>query len=192
MNAGWGLWPRISWNLPDFTWNPHEIHQISWNPLDFKIMSFCVMIKYRSFVFQKTNQKSFCWNIWFYKVWGGFHLKSAGFHEIRRISYGFHEIRRISCEIERPLQGIVTLCFIRFWRQYVSLFASTADIIVRIVDFWWKKFPLKIMEHELVLLLLLQKKFLYQHWQINILKLIFFNLTLFLHFYYLLLWCYAK
>ena len=31
--------------------------------------------------------------------------------EIRRISYGFHEIRRISCEIERPLQGIVTLCY---------------------------------------------------------------------------------
>ena len=25
--------------------------------------------------------KSFCWNIWFYKVLGGFHLKSAGFHE---------------------------------------------------------------------------------------------------------------
>ena len=38
MNAGWGLWPRISWNSP---WNPvdftHEIWQISprfhlWNP----------------------------------------------------------------------------------------------------------------------------------------------------------------
>ena len=34
---------------------------------------------------------------------GGFHLKSAGFHEIHWISCGFHEIRRISCEIERPL-----------------------------------------------------------------------------------------
>ena len=44
----------------------------------------------------------------------GFHMKSAGFHEICRISYGFHEIRRISCEIERPLQGIVTLCFLSF------------------------------------------------------------------------------
>ena len=41
----------------------------------------------------------------------GFHLKSARFHEIRWISYRFHEIWRISCEIERPLQGIVTL----FW-----------------------------------------------------------------------------
>ena len=65
----------------------------TWNPLDFKIMRFCMMIKYRSFVFQKTNQKSFCWNIWFYKVWGGFHLKSTR----------FHEIWQISCEIKRPL-----------------------------------------------------------------------------------------
>ena len=75
----------FTWNLPDFTWNPPdfmkstrfhrfhgeihpiswnppdfngEIHLISWNPLDFtdfKIMSFCVIIKYRSFVFRKTN-----------------------------------------------------------------------------------------------------------------------------------------
>ena len=29
-----------------------------WNLLDFKIMSFCVMIKYRSFVFRKTKQTS--------------------------------------------------------------------------------------------------------------------------------------
>ena len=62
MNAGWGLWPRISWNPLDL--NPHKICQISWNPPDFKIMSFCMMIKYRSFVFRKTNQKRFCWNIW--------------------------------------------------------------------------------------------------------------------------------
>ena len=54
--------------------------------------------------------ESFCWNIWFYKVLGGFqvkftefHMKSAGFHEIHQISgeihmksAGFHEIRRIS------------------------------------------------------------------------------------------------
>ena len=25
--------------------------------------------------------KSFCWNIWFYKVLGGFHMKSAGFQK---------------------------------------------------------------------------------------------------------------
>ena len=29
MNAGWGLWPRISWNPPDFTWNPVNFTQIS-------------------------------------------------------------------------------------------------------------------------------------------------------------------
>ena len=86
----------------------------AWNPLDFKIMSFCVMIKYRSFIFQKTNQKSFCWNIWlvFWKskdlyliitqkiiIWnpadftmksGGFHLKSGRFHhEIHPEPYKF-------------------------------------------------------------------------------------------------------
>ena len=37
--------------------------------------------------------KSFCWNIWLYKVVGGFQVKSAGFHKIRQIS---REIRRIS------------------------------------------------------------------------------------------------
>ena len=37
--------------------------------------------------------KSFCWNIWIYKVLGGFHLKSARFHEICWIS---GEIRWIS------------------------------------------------------------------------------------------------
>ena len=46
-----GLWPRISWNPLDFTWNLHEIRQISW------IMSFRVMIKYRSFDFRKTNKR---------------------------------------------------------------------------------------------------------------------------------------
>ena len=29
VDAGWGLWPRISWNLLDFMWNPHEIRRIS-------------------------------------------------------------------------------------------------------------------------------------------------------------------
>ena len=41
------------WNPADFTWNLYEIRRISWN------VSFCVMIKYRSF-FQKTNQKGYC------------------------------------------------------------------------------------------------------------------------------------
>ena len=138
--------------LPDFTWNPHEIHQISWNPPDFKIMSFCVMIKYRSFVFQKTNQKSFCWNIWFYKVWGGFHLKSAGFHEICRISpeirwiswnppdlksAGFYEIRRISWNpadfmwnwktFARNCNSMFQFVFIRIWRRSRRDFSYICD-----------------------------------------------------------------
>ena len=45
--------------------------------------------------------KSFCWNIWFYKAVGGFHLKSAGFHVK---STGFH------VKSKDHLQGIVTLC----------------------------------------------------------------------------------
>ena len=38
-----------------FTWNPQDF---TWNPRDFKNMSFCVMIKYRSF-FRKTKNNSF-------------------------------------------------------------------------------------------------------------------------------------
>ena len=88
MNARWGLWPRISWNPHEICWISWNLLDFMWNLPDFKIMSFCMMIKYRSFIFRKTNQKSFCWNIWFYKVWGGFHVKSKDL-----------------------LQGIVTLCF---------------------------------------------------------------------------------
>ena len=99
----------------------------AWNPLDFKIMSFCVMIKYRSFIFQKTNQKSFCWNIWlvFQKskdlyliitqkliIWNlvDFTWNLADFIWISwnpadfiRISWNPADFIRISCEIERPL-----------------------------------------------------------------------------------------
>ena len=39
--------------------------------------------------------KSFCWNIWFYKVLGGFHMKSARFHEIHQISCEIHRISKI-------------------------------------------------------------------------------------------------
>ena len=71
----------------DFTWNPHEIWQISWNPADFRW-------NLANFMWNPPKLKSFCWNIWIYKVLGGFHLKSAGFH---LKSTGFHhEICRIS------------------------------------------------------------------------------------------------
>ena len=38
----------------------------AWNPPDFKIMSFCVMIKYRSVVFRKTKQQcnEMCLKYW--------------------------------------------------------------------------------------------------------------------------------
>ena len=48
------FWVDFTWNPPDFMVKSagfHEIHWISW------IMSFCVMIKYRSFDFRKTNHK---------------------------------------------------------------------------------------------------------------------------------------
>ena len=56
--------------------------------------------------FIKLN--SFCWNIWFYKVLGGFHLKSAGFH----------------VKSKDHLQGIVILCF-NWWTSL--FFASKTD-----------------------------------------------------------------
>ena len=37
MNAGWGLWPRISWNLPDFTLKSGGFHP--WNLADFTQIS---------------------------------------------------------------------------------------------------------------------------------------------------------
>ena len=43
------------------------------------------LIKSEEFLLK--HQKSFCSNIWFYKVWGEFHLKSARFHEIHWISW---------------------------------------------------------------------------------------------------------
>ena len=89
---------RVGAVTKDFMKSARFHMKSTWNPLDFKIMSFCVMIKYRSFVFQKTNQKSFCWNIWFYKVWGGFHLKSAGFHTDFMKSGGFHVKSKDLCK----------------------------------------------------------------------------------------------
>ena len=126
------IWWISPWNLVDFTWNLVDFMKSS----RFQVKSTQNLIN--SDVSTKTIQfdecrrgamtldfmksgviapsmhppklKSFCWNIWIYKVLGGFylksaifHLKSTRFHEIRRISCGFHEIRRISCEIERPL-----------------------------------------------------------------------------------------
>ena len=82
----------ISWNLLDFI-------RISWNLVDFmKSMKsgrfhheiWWISGEIRCFrnQLQMFQQKLF----WFYKVWGGFHLKSAGFHEIHQISPEIHWI----------------------------------------------------------------------------------------------------
>ena len=92
----------------------HEIRRISpWNRADFTMKSvkssrfhheiWRISGEIRCFrnQMQMFQQKLF----WFYKVWGGFHLKSAGFHEIcwispeiRRISYGFHVKSKDLCK----------------------------------------------------------------------------------------------
>ena len=98
----------ISWNLADFRWNPADF---MWNPpKTFK--SRCFNQNYPVWWMQERGYdpgfheirghsplhappklRSFCWNIWLYKVVDGFQVKSAGFHEICQIS---PEIRRIS------------------------------------------------------------------------------------------------
>ena len=71
MNAGWGLYDQgfheilghspspAPPKLKSFCWNIWFIRffmwKSAWNPPDFKIMSFCVMIKYRSFEKRKTK-----------------------------------------------------------------------------------------------------------------------------------------
>ena len=95
------IWQISPWNLVDFTMKSsgfheiceiHEIWWISpWNLADFmksgrfQVKSDVSEIRCRCFSKTLLN---------FYKVW----VISP-------------EIRWISCEIERPLQGIVTLCF---------------------------------------------------------------------------------
>ena len=108
-----------SWNPADFTmksggFHPEirEIRRISpwnpWNPADFTREIRRISPRYhlsnppkiiKASVSAKTLQFDEC------KVGTMTRdfMKSAGFHEIRRISCGFHEIQRISCEIERPL-----------------------------------------------------------------------------------------
>ena len=122
----------------------HEIHEIRWispwNPADFTM---------KSDVSAKTSDFT-RFGVDFMKS-AGFHMKSTrfheicwisyGFHEIHQISYGFHEIRRISCEIERPLQGIVTMFILTFWiMQFSNGHAKSkscnADWHVRIKLHW--------------------------------------------------------
>ena len=102
---------RISWNpyeIRQISWNPYEICWISWNLYEIQWISW----NPADFRWNPPKLKSFCWNIWIYKVLGGFHMKSTGFHEIHMKSSGFHEIWQISCEIHPN------------WR----VFAETSDL----------------------------------------------------------------
>ena len=80
MNAGWGLWPRISWNLPDFTLKSGRFDL--WNLVDFTQISPVKSTQnYKSKCFSKNS------SVWWMQG-GGFHpwnpmdftLKSGGFH----------------------------------------------------------------------------------------------------------------
>ena len=117
----------ISHEIRRISWNPYEIRmksagfhtdfmksggfhtdfiRISWNPVDFR--------------WNPPKLKSFCWNIWIYKVLGGFHMKSAGFHEIHMKSGRFHEIWQISGEIHPNWRVFAeTSEFIRFWVDFM-------------------------------------------------------------------------
>ena len=79
MNAGWGLWPRISWNPPDFTLKSGRFDL--WNPVDFTQISPVKSTQnYKSKCFSKNSL------VWWMQG-GGFHprnlvdftLKSGGF-----------------------------------------------------------------------------------------------------------------
>ena len=80
MNAGWGLWPRISWNPPNFTLKFGGFHP--WNLADFTQISPVKSTQnYKSKCFSKNS------SVWWMQG-GGFHpwnppdftLKSGGFH----------------------------------------------------------------------------------------------------------------
>ena len=80
MNAGWGLWPRISWNPPDFTLKSSGFHL--WNLADFTQISQVKSTQnYKSRCFSKNSL------VWWMQG-GGFNprnpvdftLKSSGFH----------------------------------------------------------------------------------------------------------------
>ena len=59
MNAGWGLWPRISWNPPDFTMRNGGFHP--WNLADFTQISLVKSTQnLKSNCFSKTLQFDEC------------------------------------------------------------------------------------------------------------------------------------
>ena len=116
-----------SWNPADFTWNLADFKKsgrlqvkstqdliksdVSTKSLQFvgcmegDMTPDFMKSKVTAPLLHSSNWIVFVWNIWFYKVLGGFHLKSAGFH---LKSGGFH------VKSKDHLQGIVTLCLCSF------------------------------------------------------------------------------
>ena len=90
MNAGWGLWPRISWNLPDFTLKSGGFHP--WNLVDFTQISPVKSTQIiKASVSAKTLQfdecrvgamtKDFMKSTRFHpEIWQIWPVKSSGFH----------------------------------------------------------------------------------------------------------------
>ena len=101
---------RVGAMTKDFMWNLHEIHWIS------KLWAFAWWSSIGLSFFERPI-RSFCWNIWFYKVWGGFHLKSAGFQ----------------VKSKDLLQGIVTLCFV------FSMNEQNKSLLKLKSHFYWEK-----------------------------------------------------
>ena len=125
----------------DFTWNPPDFMKSVWNPLDF-MKSIWNPVDFR---WNPPKLKSFCWNIWIYKVLGGFHMKSAGFHEIHMKSSGFHEIWQISGEIHPNWRVFAeTSEFIRFWVDFMvksTRFLEICQISGEIHQISWWNLP---------------------------------------------------
>ena len=78
--------------------------------------------------------KSFCWNIWFYKVLGGFHLKSAEFHEICRISWmwAFTWWSSIGLSFERPISCLLS---------HVPFSLLPLNLILLMLNDQWQRLP---------------------------------------------------
>ena len=145
----------FTWNLADFTWNPVDFmksgrfhmksggfHVKSTQNLikldvSTKTLQFrgCreggydpgfheILVHSPSPAFIKLN--SFGWNICFYKVLGGFHMKSAGFHvKSTRFHARFHEI-------ERPLARNCNPMLVNYFRDKTILQPIILECLVEL------------------------------------------------------------
>ena len=147
-------------NLLDFTWNPYEICQISHeicmksagfylksvrNPPDFMNVSFCVMIKYRSF-FRKTNQYLLLnWDILFAyhilytrvptapgKPWKPGKVSAA--FPVMEISWNFKILKKSWKNEKKPgkmrISGVFNTLFFLIWQHLCQIVMLWEDFIL--------------------------------------------------------------